>query len=178
MLWWLVKELQPQALVVDSLLSLCHSIPLRIMFKVLRMVGVQDNKTNHVIETATDLRIWDLQTVIVGDLVLGLLPVDGMLVIPLRLVAISSMREILQTEIVGPMIVAGPAAETNIASVALLVEAVAQAHQDMEAQTNGLVMITQLGKITSKVYAPPSLHFEPCWQSAVLSRTLFVGGVT
>ena len=159
MLHWVIRELLPWEL-VDFLLSL-HNFRFRIKIKVPRMVkmgGVQDNKTNHVIVTTVDLRMLDLQTAIAIDLVLGLPLVDGMLVILLRLVAAMVqaliMKEILLAEIVEVRIVdevAGPA-ETTIANVALPVVAVAQPHQDLTAaETNGLDMIIQLAKTISKV---------------------------
>jgi hypothetical protein len=144
---------------VAGFLLLFHSFPFRIKIKMLRIVktaGVQDKK-NHVIVNAMDMKMLDLQNVIAVDLDRHLLLVAGMLVILLQtdvtIVKILIMREVLLAEIVEVTIVeevVGPA-KTNIANVALPEHVVAQLHQETEAVINGLVMITQLAKATSKV---------------------------
>ena len=126
------------------------------MLRMVKTAGVQDKK-NHVITSATDMKMLDHQTAIAVDLDHHLLLVVGMLVNLLQtavaMARILTMREVLLRETEAAMIVdevAGPA-ETTIANAALPVLVVAQHHQDMVEEINGLAMITQSVVVTLKV---------------------------
>ena len=122
---------------------------------MVKTAGVSDKK-NHVIMNIMDMKMLDHQNTIAVDLDLDLLLEVGMPVILLQtvvaMVQILIMSEAPLAEIMEGMIVDEVAelVGMTIASVAPPV-VVAQHRQDMVAEINGLVMITQLAKATLKV---------------------------